>query len=622
MSTIFFTDGVLACSYSSCDDVLLEYEVSSETRALLESLKNSGARLGMLVHLRKQSQKFVEETLRKSGLLSFFESELVIYSKRFTDVSFQQAFAMTDSPARNVFVAEHCIDRKQAIEAGFNAAVPHPSLATEMLGENILSYVRISGIDKDNWAERLSPLTPMPLVPIYLNPKQQGSAYVITSIKIAEKIESIGLTVEIFGNEHDPQVTDAFLVHDDRMTPEGTDPSTYAREFLASEDKSRFIVSAIGPTLLLALPPDVAVEEIHFPKALHGHSRRLLADPSMITSQLEAITNDTDQRDEAAAQMTLTEAEEKILRKVIIGATIESFHAPYVGDTPLEGFGFSVSSRHVSHPHNKAVTTALCRRLAAIGGKVMKHVRRHNFYLGEDVVSNIEAELPGSEPESFVIISAHFDSTAKKDGVFSPAPGADDDASGVAAVLAAAQAAVELHALGQLRRSLRFVLFNVEEDQIYGSQVYAKCQFDNRVNIRGVFQMDMIGHTGDTPQKEFEVHHGFPTDSVVEEKSAELARMITGVTGRVSNLNDPQVYPNKPGGKDPSFDKSDHTSFHACGYAACLVSEDSNYGPEPHSPAPRPNPGYHRKTDERIDVDYAAEIARAVTAAAIVAAKS
>jgi Zn-dependent M28 family amino/carboxypeptidase len=51
---------------------------------------------------------------------------------------------------------------------------------------------------------------------------------------------------------------------------------------------------------------------------------------------------------------------------------------------------------------------------------------------------NVEAELPGLSPE-LVLITAHLDSTAANDPDYderhAPAPGADDDASGVAAVL-------------------------------------------------------------------------------------------------------------------------------------------------------------------------------------------
>jgi hypothetical protein len=50
------------------------------------------------------------------------------------------------------------------------------------------------------------------------------------------------------------------------------------------------------------------------------------------------------------------------------------------------------------------------------------------------------------------------------------------------------------------------------------------------------------------------------------------------------------------------------------------MCEDFFVGPKPDSPAAEPNPNYHTAADRTIDYDYAAEIARAVTAAALTAA--
>jgi len=622
MSTIFFTDGVLAKSISSSEGVLEEYVVFSETRSILKSLQRHGARMGMIVYTRGQSQELLEQSLSKSGLLGFFDPKLVIYSDGFSKQILKEAAteARTE-PGRILFVAEHCIERVRALEVGFDAAIPHPSLVSELMNEGKVAYIRVSRINGENGIHLLSCFVEMPIVPFYLSPDRDGSVYIITSIRIAEELRSKGIDVKIFGDEHDPQKTDPHLAHDDRKTPKGTSPMKGAIDSLDREGKARFIVTIVDKALLLALPPEVSIEETHFPNAKHGHNRRLVANTSLIVSLLENSAKKP-MNEIVAAQLTLTGHEIDVLRRVITTDTIKGFHAPYVGDVPLDGFGFHVRSRHVSHPHNAAVTTALCRRLEQIGGKIMALPKRRDFYLSDKVLSNIEAELPGSEPKSVIIIGAHFDSTARLDGVNDPAPGADDDASGIAAVLAAAQAAVELRASGQLKRSLRFVLFNAEEDQIYGSQQYALSEFQNGVEISGVFQMDMIGYPDDSPQREFEVHTGFPINNIVEIKSAELARILSAVTSQVSRLRDPQLYPAEPGGSDPCYDRSDHTSFHGCGYAACLVSEDANVGPMPKSPSPRPNPNYHKTTDKKVNYSYVAEIARVVAAAAIVAAKS
>jgi Zn-dependent M28 family amino/carboxypeptidase len=248
----------------------------------------------------------------------------------------------------------------------------------------------------------------------------------------------------------------------------------------------------------------------------------------------------------------------------------------------------------------------------------------HSFLFRGKWFHNVFADLRGSDPNSCVIISAHRDSTARNDGVCCPAPGADDDASGVAAVLAAAEAAVKLRAAGhQLKRTLRFVFFNVEEDYILGSKEYVLSQMDAKPNITAVFQMDMIGYTGGQEQREFEVHVGCRSNPQAETNSRPLAWTIEDAVGQLSaRLNRPQIYPRVPKDYDPLDNRSDHSSFQRQGYRACVICEDGHNGPLATSPPHRENPYYHRQSDKQIDYGYAAEIARVAAAAAILEAKA
>src|SRR5262249_29448909 len=67
---------------------------------------------------------------------------------------------------------------------------------------------------------------------------------------------------------------------------------------------------------------------------------------------------------------------------------------------------------------------------------------------------------------------------------------------------------------------------------------------------------------------------------------------------------------------DPAAGRSDHASFQAHGYPACVVSEDFFVGPGPDAPVPEENPNYHRPGDTFVDEVYAADITRAIAAAA------
>ncbi|MFC2139762.1 M28 family metallopeptidase, partial [Bacteroidota bacterium] len=89
---------------------------------------------------------------------------------------------------------------------------------------------------------------------------------------------------------------------------------------------------------------------------------------------------------------------------------------------------------------------------------------------------NVVATLEGSEnPEVEYIIGGHYDSFTEDSDQFSAAPGADDNASGTAAVLESARAVM---AAGyQPKTTLKFIAFGAEELMLFGdsgSEHYAQ----------------------------------------------------------------------------------------------------------------------------------------------------
>ena len=78
----------------------------------------------------------------------------------------------------------------------------------------------------------------------------------------------------------------------------------------------------------------------------------------------------------------------------------------------------------------------------------------------------------------------------------------------------------------------------------------------------------------------------------------------------------PQIYLSTgPLERDPAEGRSDHASFQLVGYPACCTSEDFFAGPGVDAGS-EPNPNYHMSSDTFVDAEYAADIARAVGAAA------
>ena len=102
---------------------------------------------------------------------------------------------------------------------------------------------------------------------------------------------------------------------------------------------------------------------------------------------------------------------------------------------------------------------------------------------------NIIGTLQGNDTKSNAtfIISGHYDTVAG-------APGADDDGSGAAAVVAIAS--VLRHYT--FKYTIRFITFSGEEVGSYGSYAYARDAYRRGDNIIAVLNMDMIGYANTT----------------------------------------------------------------------------------------------------------------------------
>ncbi len=113
----------------------------------------------------------------------------------------------------------------------------------------------------------------------------------------------------------------------------------------------------------------------------------------------------------------------------------------------------------------------------------------HNWSYRGFSCRNIIATLPGKNPNSDIqiIMSAHYDCTPDS-------MGADDDASGVAAVMATAYVLREY----SFNHTIKFIAFSGEEVGLYGSFCYAKDAYQNGDNIYAVLNLDMIGYANST----------------------------------------------------------------------------------------------------------------------------
>jgi bacterial leucyl aminopeptidase len=274
-----------------------------------------------------------------------------------------------------------------------------------------------------------------------------------------------------------------------------------------------------------------------------------------------------------------------------------------------------LTSRHIDHPGNVLAVELL---VLCLQGMSRFEVTQPDFPHPDPNEArrliNVEARLPGvgALANEILVVSAHLDSTAGITPGYQPrtdpAPGADDDASGIAGVLAAARAIGELSSTHTgPRRQIRFLFFNAEEQRQTGSYHYCETIADPAF-VKGVYHLDMIGYDKRAPRLA-EVHAGVPEDSSAGPASEVLAGRVTAAAGEVAPG---LLVVTESGPEDEAVDFSDHTRFHERHMPACLITANFFTGNRD------VNLDYHLAEDtrENINPTFGADVARAVAAAA------
>ena len=596
---------------------------------ILEKLKDRNIRLGIISNTNNETANNINRVLEEAEILNFFEPELLFYSSvigleknspKIFNLAAERAKKF-DTPEHCLFVGEDNTERSYAKEAGWRVS-PHPILVWDILnGENI-RYICINVPADRSQQQWRSQIRQLSVVPLHITGRSGNRLYAIASNSSVMKLDDLGFEVDRLGSENQPASTEVYLLRDDRQTRTGfLNPEGQSSSFFSTQEESQYVLASSVEGLYVALPGGKSVEGYHFEEAYHGHNLKLLPDLTLL--EPFGIGNNA----KAAAfleipsvEPSLSDLELKQLRE-ITAKSIQDYLEKYTGVEPLNPTSeYKIKSRHIYHPDITLVTDTLARDLQKIGDGNFA-LRMDRFVHEGKILDNVEAELKGSDSDEIVLVTAHLDSTAAlSDCSYDPetdsSPGADDDASGVAGVLAIAKIVKQIAEFAPPKRTIRFVLFNAEEHGLVGSKAYARNQALFAAPIVAVYQMDMIGYNV-KPPRSFEVHVGYSSVPEVEARSLVLAERINRLAPEIApNLQLPQIY-TQP---DPAEGRSDHASFQEHGYAACTTSEDFFVGPHPDSPTAEPNPNYHKDRDTFVDLEYAADIARVVAAATLVTA--
>lgn len=205
----------------------------------------------------------------------------------------------------------------------------------------------------------------------------------------------------------------------------------------------------------------------------------------------------------------------------------------------------SYESRHVRHAGNRKAAGYIAAQLVRYGYSPQKD----HFECSDTPTYNI---FSGSADRTkpFFLLSAHFDSIAYENGrVLDSAPGADDNASGVAAALELARL------LKNSKRNIEFVFFNCEELAAQGSQHTAEWMKNNGLEIDYVINLDTIG-TWDGP-----ISSVNPVNYQANEASMVL----------IEQMQRKDIFPLR---KAEELWLDDHGNFWAYGYRAIELSEN------------------------------------------------
>jgi hypothetical protein len=238
---------------------------------------------------------------------------------------------------------------------------------------------------------------------------------------------------------------------------------------------------------------------------------------------------------------------------------------------------------------------------------------------------NIVATLPGTDPASenrVYVVSGHYDSCNRNvlDAV-NPAPGADDDASGVAAVLEMARV-MSKH---EFSATLIFMAVAGEEQALLGSGHWAQQARQNSMHILGMFDNDIIGNsksqTGKVDRNTVRLFaegvspQGKPTDELLElirtggendSPSRQLARLVRDTALQyVPDMTVHVIYR-----ADRYLRGGDHQPFLQQGYPAVRFTEPAENYHHQHEDVRVVDGVPYGDRPEFVDYAYAAQVTR------------
>ena len=243
-----------------------------------------------------------------------------------------------------------------------------------------------------------------------------------------------------------------------------------------------------------------------------------------------------------------------------------------------------------------AVRAVLRQRLGALGD-----LEEHPFQQGTTKGINLLLKLPGQRPRlPPLLVGAHYDGAPQT-------PGADDNASGVAALL-------ELASRWRAeppRRPVWLVAFDQEEEGLVGSRALAQRLRAAGQPLHLMVSLEMLAYTSPKqryPHPAMDWLYGSRGDFIALVANLGAIPLLPGLARRVGRHVKTKVLPVPMLGRPlPATRRSDHSPFWDQGFNALMVTDTSFLR----------NPHYHSPSDEisSLDLPFLAAVCEGLHAA-------
>ena len=221
-------------------------------------------------------------------------------------------------------------------------------------------------------------------------------------------------------------------------------------------------------------------------------------------------------------------------------------------------------------------------------------VEEHSFNRGGEMGVNLILKLPGQNPSlKPLLVGAHYDGPLQS-------PGADDNASGVAALLELARR----WAQHPPRRPVWLVAFDQEEWGMVGSEALAEALQARGQALKLMVSLEMLAFTSETqayPHPAMRKVYGDRGDFIALVANTAAGLMLPGLAQAMGRHVTTKVLPVPNRGTDiPDVRLSDHSPFWDAGYNALMVTDTSFMR----------NPHYHQMSDtiDSLDLPFFASV--------------